>query len=197
MVKLRINIKLMEDNVIIKQADAAFKAASEHLASELSQLRTGRANAAMLDGLMVEVYGTQLPLKQVGSVIAPEPNLLQITPFDPNSIQAISTAIRNNQSLGFNPSDDGRIVRVVIPALTEERRREIAKQIGEKVEDATVRMRTARHEAIRQIDNAKKDKLLSEDDARRMEKLIEETLNNYRLKMDAAAKDKEKEILTL
>lgn len=182
---------------ITNQAESAFATAQEHFNNELNKLRTGRANAAMLDGVMVEAYGTMMPLNQVGTVTAPEAQLIQVTPFDPNNLQAISTAIRNNQSLGFNPSDDGRLVRVVIPPLTEERRREIAKQIGEKVEDAAVRMRSARHDAFRQIDAAKKDKQISEDEAKRMEKTIDESMGRHRQQIDAAAKTKETEILTL
>lgn len=187
----------MDPKAIVKQTEAELNAAADYLNVELNKLRTGRAHSAMLDGVMVEVYGTQMPLNQVGNVSAPEAQMLQITPFDPNNLQAIAAAIRNNQSLGFNPSDDGRVVRVVIPPLTEERRRDIARQISEKVESAAVRMRNARHEAFHQLDIAKKEKQISEDDARRSEKMIDETLNRVRSKMDAAAKAKETEILTL
>ncbi len=187
----------MESASIVKQAEAAFNAAFEHLSVELNKLRTGRAHPGMLDGIIVEAYGTQMPLNQVGNISAPSAQLLQITPFDPSNIQAISTAIRNNQSLGFNPSDDGRVVRVLIPPLTEERRREIARQIGEKVESSVVRMRNARHEAFHQLEIAKKDKQISEDDAKRSEKSIDELLNKVRLQMDSAAKAKDNEILTL
>jgi ribosome recycling factor len=187
----------MDPAKITSQSEAAFAAAFDHLTAELSKLRTGRANAAMLDGIMVEAYGTMMPINQVGTVTAPEAQLLQVTPFDPNNLQAIAAAIRNNQSLGFNPSDDGRVVRMVIPPLTEERRREIAKQIGEKVEDAAVRMRSARHEAFRQIDAAKKDKQIGEDEAKRLEKNIDDSMGRFRQQIDAAAKTKESEILIL
>ncbi len=187
----------MDTSSITKQAEAAFQAANEHLVGELAKLRTGRANAAMLDGLIVEAYGSQMPLNQVATVTAPEAQLLQITPFDPNNLQAIAAAIRNNQALGFNPSDDGRVVRVVIPPLTEERRKEIARQIGDKIEEAAVRMRNARHEAFKLLDTAKKDKQMGEDDVKRAEKSIDDALNRVRQEMDAAAKAKEKEILTL
>ncbi len=187
----------MDTSSITKQAEAAFRAANEHLVGELAKLRTGRANAAMLDGLIVEAYGSQMPLNQVATVTAPEAQLLQITPFDPNNLQAIAAAIRNNQALGFNPSDDGRVVRVVIPPLTEERRKEIARQIGDKIEEAAVRMRNARHEAFKLLDTAKKDKQMGEDDVKRAEKSIDDALNRVRQEMDAAAKAKEKEILTL
>ena len=88
---------------------------------ELKKVRTGRAHAGMLDGVMVEAYGTKMPLNQVANITAPEAQMLLVTPFDPGNITAITSAIRDNQSLGFNPSDDGRVVRVPVPALTEER----------------------------------------------------------------------------
>ncbi len=187
----------MDTASVISKAEVAFSAALEHLSSELSRLRTGRAHSGMLDGVTVEVYGTQMPLNQVGNITVPEAQLLQITPFDPANLQAVAAAIRNNQNLGLNPSDDGRVVRVQIPPLTEERRRELAKQIGEKVEEAVIRMRTARHDLFRQLDNAKKEKQISEDDVRRAEKVIDERMNAVRVQMDAAAKAKEGELLSL
>lgn len=185
------------DSSLIKQTESAFKAALEHLTSELSRLRTGRANAAMLDLVKVEAYGTLMPLNQVGTITVPDAQMLQITPFDPSNIQAIAAAIRNNQSLGFNPSDDGRVVRVVIPPLTEERRKEIAKQINEKLEEASIKMRLARQEAFKQLDVAKKNKEVSEDELHRTQKSIDDGLATYRHQMETVAKAKEKEILTL
>jgi ribosome recycling factor len=169
----------------------------DRLRNDLKTLRTGRASAAMLDGIMVEAYGTTIPINQVATIIAPEAQMIQITPFDPSTLAAISTSIRNNPSLGLNPSDDGRVVRVPIPALTEERRREIAKQIGEKVEDCFVRMRAIRHDALGVVDKAKKDKQLGEDDAKRLEKQVDEIMNTQRRAVEAASKEKEQEILSL
>ncbi|MGH7234563.1 MAG: ribosome recycling factor [Candidatus Saccharimonadales bacterium] len=187
----------MDTANVIAKAEAAFKAAHAHLSTELARLRTGRAHPGMLDGVMVEAYGTQMPLNQVGGITVPESQLLQITPFDPTNLQAIAAAIRNNQSLGLNPTDDGRVVRVQIPPLTEERRRELSKQIGEKMEDALVRMRTVRHDVLRQLETAKKEKQISEDDFHRSEKAIDEAMNNVRLQMDASAKSKENELLSI
>src|SRR5436305_490050 len=121
----------MNPSQITDEVEKKFAQAVEHFKAELNKLRTGRAHPSMLDGVMVEAYGAPMPLNQVATVVAPESQLLQITPFDPNNLQAIANAIRNNPSLGMNPSDDGRVVRVPIPALNEERRRELAKQIGE------------------------------------------------------------------
>lgn len=187
----------MNTDQILAQAKTKFQQAAEHFAEELKKLRTGRASAGMLDGVMVEAYGTQMPLNQVANVTAPEAQLIQITPFDPGNLQAINTAIRNNPSLGLNPADDGRVVRVPIPSLTEERRREIAKQLGEKVEDCMVSLRNARHDALREIDQAKKDKQLGEDDAGRLEKQIDEAMNQTKATVEAGARAKEAEILKL
>ena len=99
------------------------QAAIEHFEHELAKIRTGRAHPGMLDGIKVVAYGTEMPLNQVANITAPEAQLLQITPFDPSNIQAIAASIRNDQGLGLNPSDDGRVVRVPVPPLTEDRRR--------------------------------------------------------------------------
>ena len=151
----------------------------------------------MLDGVMVEAYGSSMPLIQVATIAIPEPQLIQLTPFDPNNLQAIADSIRNNQSLGLNPSDDGRVVRVPIPPLTEERRRELAKQVGQKQEEALIGMRAIRHEALDTIDKAKKDKDIGEDDAKRLHNQIEEAMNKAKSSVEAAAKAKEQEILTI
>lgn len=185
----------MNPSEITDEVDKKLAQTVEHFKAELGKLRTGRAHPSMLEGVMVEAYGSPIPLNQVATVTAPESTLIQITPFDPNNLQAIASAIRNNPSLGLNPSDDGRVVRVPIPPLNEERRREIAKQIGEKVEDANVRMRNARHEGLKAANQAKKDKELSEDDVKRIEKRIDDTLAAQKAAIDNAAKAKEQEIM--
>lgn len=187
----------MEPNQVVNQAKTKFAEALEHFQDELKKMRTGRAHASMLDGVMVEAYGTPMPLNQVGNVSAPEPQLLQITPFDPNNLQAISAAIRDNPSLGMNPMDDGRVVRVPVPPLNEERRREIVKTLGTKVEDCMIRLRNARHDAMDGIDNAKKTKQIGEDDAKRLAKQVDDAMNQTKVEIDGFAKAKEQEILTI
>src|SRR6266545_1259785 len=152
----------MNPNQIVEDAKKKFDSATEHFTEELKKVRTGRASASMLDGVMGTAYGTQMPLNQVANVIAPEAQLIQITPFDPNNLQAIASAIRDNPSLGLNPMDDGRVVRVPVPPLTEERRRELAKTLSGKVEDCMVSVRNVRHEAMNAVDKAKKDKMIGE-----------------------------------
>ena len=166
-------------------------AALDHFKGELNKVRTGRAHPSMLDSTRVEVYGTFLPLNQAANVTAPEANMILITPFDPSNINAISAAIRNDQSLGLNPSDDGRVVRVPIPPLTEERRRQIVKQTSEKVEDAKVRLRSIRQDAQKDIKKLE----LPEDVARRADKDIDDLIKDFQSQTDALFKAKEAEIM--
>lgn len=171
--------------------------AYEHFIEQLKKIRTGRAHPSMLDSVRIEAYGAEMPLNQVANVTAPEAQLLQITPFDPSNLQAIATGIRNDPSLGLNPSDDGRVVRVPIPALTEERRRELVKQAGEKVEEARIAFRTVRQDALKDAKAKKDAKELSEDDVKLVEKEIDRLMAEYQSKLDEASTAKEKEILTI
>lgn len=164
---------------------------------EIKKIRTGRANAAMLDGIFVEAYGARMPLIQTATITVPEPQLLQITPFDPTNLQSIVKAIRDDQSLGFNPSDDGRVVRVPIPALTTERRQQLVKQLGEKVEDCRIALRNVRHDALKDAKAKKDSKELSEDDVKRAEKGLDDEMKSIQAKLDSIAKAKEQEIMTI
>lgn len=187
----------MNPNQLVDDAAKKFSAAYEHFVDELKKIRTGRAHASMLDSVKIDAYGTEMPLNQVATVTAPEAQLLQITPFDPNNIHAIANSIRNNPSLGLNPSDDGRVVRVPIPALTEERRRDIAKQLGGKMEDCNIALRNVRRDAFDAIGAAKKNKDIGEDDAKRLEKQVDDAMARVKAEVDAAAKAKETEIMTI
>jgi ribosome recycling factor len=187
----------MNPNQVIQDAKAKFDAAIVHYGEQLKSLRTGRASASMLDGVTVMAYGQPMPLNQVANITAPEAQLLQITPFDPNNIQAIASAIRDNPSLGLNPSDDGRVVRVPVPALNEERRRDIVKQLGAKQEDAMIVLRNVRREAMDVVDQAKKDKEVGEDDAKRLQTQVEDAAKAAQSQIEAASKAKETEIMTV
>ncbi|MGC1176915.1 MAG: ribosome recycling factor [Candidatus Saccharimonadales bacterium] len=187
----------MDTDQIVNRAQAKFTQAVERFREGLKSLRTGRASASMLAGVMVEAYGTSMPLNQTATVTAPEAQLIQITPFDPNNLEAIANAIRNNPSLGLNPSDDGRVVRVPVPQLNEERRRELAKQVGQKQEECMIALRSVRHDALDTIDKSKKAKDIGEDDAKRLIAQVEDAMNKTRAEAEAAAKAKEQEILTL
>jgi len=171
--------------------------ALEHFRDELKKIRTGRAHPDMLGGITVEAYGTRMPLNQVANITVPEPQLLQITPFDPSQIQVIAAAIRSDQSLGFNPADDGRVVRVPIPALTEERRHQIIKLTSEKGEESRIALRGIRQDALKDVKRRKDAKELSEDDMKRIEKEIDGLMTEYQNKIDEELKSKEKDILTI
>lgn len=187
----------MSPTALVSDTISKFKGTVAHFQEDLKKVRTGRAHPSMLDGVIVKAYGAEMPLIQVGNVTAPEAQLLQITPFDPGNIQAIASAIRDNPSLGLNPMDDGRVVRIPIPPLNEERRREFVKLVSTKVEDCMVALRNVRHEAIRAIDEAKKNKEIGEDEAKRLEKQIDEAMAQSKNDVDAAAKSKEAEIMTV
>ncbi|MGK2896419.1 MAG: ribosome recycling factor [Candidatus Saccharimonadales bacterium] len=168
-----------------------------HFAEELKKVRAGRAHPDMLSSVQVEVYGARMPLNQIANVTVPEPQSLLISPFDPGNITAISAAIRNEQSLGFNPSDDGRVVRVPIPALTEERRREMVKQLGDKAEECRITLRNIRQDALKEAKRKKDTKEISEDDERAAGKVFDKFMADYQMKIDGLSKDKEKELLTI
>jgi ribosome recycling factor len=187
----------MNPQQIVTDAQTKLSQAVGRFGDSLKSLRTGRASASMLDGVVVEAYGTPMPIIQVATVTAPEAQLIQVTPFDPNNLQAIATAIRDNQSLGLNPSDDGHVVRVPIPPLTEERRRELAKQVGQKQEDCMISLRSIRHEALDIINAAKKDKDIGEDDAKRLTAQVEDAMNKAKAETEAIGRAKEAEIMTV
>ena len=174
-----------------------FMHAVMHFEDELKKVRTGRAHPSMLDSIQVEAYGQAMPLNQVANVTAPEAAMLTVTPFDPSNIQAVVSAIRADQALGLNPSDDGRLIRVPIPPLTEERRKQIVKQTSDKVEEARIAIRNIRQDAHKEIKRMKDAKELSEDDQKRAEKQIDDLVADYNSKVEAAFKEKEKDILTI
>ena len=185
----------MSPDQIVADAKKKFAAAVEHFHEQLKSLRTGRASASMLDSVMVDAYGQQMPLNQVSNVIAPEAQLLQITPYDLTNLPAIVSAIRDNPALGLNPSDDGHVVRIPVPPLTEERRRDIAKQLGAKQEEAMISMRNVRHQVMDAIEQAKKDREIGEDEAKRLSAQVEEAMQKTRGDIEAASKEKEAEIM--
>ena len=184
----------MDTNQLTQEVKAKLSAATEHFRGELAKIRTGRAHPGMLDGVMVEAYGQQMPLKAVASITAPEAQLLQITPFDANNLQAISDAIRDNQSLGLNPADDGRVVRIQIPPLTEETRQAMVKIVHQKMEETMIAARNARHDALRKADDSKD---MGKDDRFRLDKQIDELLAAQKSEAENLAKTKEQEILTV
>ena len=161
---------------------------------EMKKVRTGRAHPDMLSGLKVEVYGQYMPLNQVANVTAADGTLLVITPFDPSNIQKIAAAIRADAALGLNPADDGRVIRVPIPSLTEERRKEIVKNASAKVEEAKVALRNVREDARKALKIAVE---MSEDVKKRAEKEIDELTKEFSEKVDAEFKIKSDDIMKI
>ena len=170
------------------------EAVIERFKNEMKKVRTGRAHPDMLSGIKVEVYGQFMPLNQVANITAADATLLVITPFDPTNIQAIAAAIRADQSLGLNPADDGRVIRVPIPALTEERRKEIVKSASAKVEEAKVAIRNVREDARKAVKVAAE---MSEDVKKRAEKEIDEITKEFNDKVENEFKSKSEEIMKL
>lgn len=180
---------MFDDSEYRKAMDAVVARFTE----ELKKVRTGRAHPDMLANVKVEAYGQFMPLNQVANVTAAGGTLLQITPFDPSTINNIATAIRNDATLGLNPSDDGHIVRVPIPPLTEERRKEIVKTTSSKVEDAKIAIRNVREDARKELKSAE----LPEDIVKKAEKSVDDLTKTYTEKIDAAFKAKSAEIMAI
>ncbi len=172
---------------------AAMQKAIDRFQSEMKKVRTGRAHPDMLGSIKVEAYGQFMPLNQVANVTASDATMLMVTPFDPSTIASISTAIRNDPSLGLNPADDGRVIRIPVPPLTEERRKEIVKSASSKVEDAKVAIRGAREDARKELKNGE----LPEDAAKKAEKAIDELTKKYTDEIDALFKTKTAEIMAI
>lgn len=166
----------------------------ERFKDEMKKVRTGRAHPDMISGVKVEVYGQFMPLNQVSNITAADATLLVITPFDPSNIQAISAAIRADQSLGLNPADDGRVIRVPIPPLTEDRRKEIVKNASSKVEEAKVALRNIREDARKIIKNTEE---MGEDLKKRAEKDIDDLTKEFSDKIESEFKTKSEEIMKI
>lgn len=160
---------------------------------EMKKVRTGRAHPDMLGNVKVEAYGQFMPLNQVANVTASGGTMLVVTPFDPGNIQAISKAIREDQTLGLNPSDDGHVVRVPVPPLTEERRKEIVKTASGKVEEAKIAIRNVREDARKELKGAE----LPEDIKKKAEKSVDELTKSFTDKIDTAFKEKSTEIMAI
>ncbi len=168
--------------------------AVQHLNHELIGLRAGRANPQLLERVTVDYYGTPTPLNQVGNISAPEPRMLIVSPWDVTIIKEIEKAIQASD-LGINPMNDGKIIRLVIPELTKERRQLLVKTIHKLGEEARVALRAIRHDANRHLVQMEKDNELTEDDLRRDEKSVQKYTDEHSKKIDQLIKDKEKEIL--
>ena len=182
----------MDSDMIILDVTEKMDKTIENLAKRFTTVRAGRANPSSLDGVMVEYYGVMTPLKQLANITVPEARQLLIKPFDKSCLGAIEKAILAS-NLGYNPGNDGETIRIVIPELTEERRRELAKQVKAIAEEAKVSIRNIRREGMEDVEKLE----LPEDEEKGMEKDIQDLVNDYNKKIENQLKEKEQELLTV
>lgn len=186
----------MSEKDVIKETRQRMDTVIDDFRRKLATVRTGRASVSLLDTVMVDYYGTPTPLNQMASVHAPEPALLTVQPWDQTQIGAVEKAIRA-ADLGLNPSNDGKLVRIPIPALTEERRRQLAKQVHDIAEDHRTAVRNVRRDGNERLKKMLKDKLISEDSERDALEEIQKLTNTYIGKIDELSKTKEQEIMSV
>lgn len=166
----------------------------DHYKKELSRLRSGRATPSLLEGLMVDYYGSSVSLQQLGMVSAPEPRMLTIQVYDAGALESIEKAIQQSD-LGLNPSRDGSMIRVVIPALNEERRKDLIKKVNKMAEETRVALRNLRRDEVEGVKKKVKTKEMSEDDSRRSQDEIQKIVDKFIVDVDSAAAAKEKEMM--
>jgi ribosome recycling factor len=179
---------------ILLQCEARMKKAIEALRREVQTVRTGRATPALVENLEVDAYGTPMPLIQLAAITAPEPRLIQVQPWDRGLIRAIEKAVMASD-LGITPGNDGAVIRLPIPMLTEERRRDLVKLLHKKVEEGRVEIRTLRRHAHDEMRKKEKDAGVSADEFKRLEKRLQELTDRYVLQVDEVGEAKEKEII--
>src|SRR5215470_10557095 len=181
---------------VLKDLEARMQAAVDVLAREFAGVRTGRANAGLLDGVRVEAYGNPTPINQVASVSVPDPRTIVIQPWDASQMKEIEKGILKSD-LGLTPSNDGKVIRLTMPTLTEERRKQLAKTVGKFAEDARVAIRNVRREANDKLKGLAKDRKVSEDEERRGHDQIQKATDRFTAKVEELARKKEQEILTV
>lgn len=183
-------------NEILQELTEGCAAAVDHLHQEYAKLQTGRASAALVENITVESYGSETPLKGVASVSIPEPQQIAIQPWNRDLLPNIEKAI-TNANLGLNPQNDGVMIRLNIPPLTEERRKELVKLVHQYAEDSRISIRNARHEAINHLKTLEKDKEISEDDLHGKEKQVQDKVDEFNSKIEEATQHKEKDVMTV
>lgn len=166
------------------------------LQANMTKVRTGRASPTVLDGIMVDYYGTPTPIKQVGQVSTPEARMLQIQPFDKSLIPNIEKAILG-ANIGITPANDGNFIRIVFPALTEDKRKALAKDVKKLGEDAKVAIRNARRDQNEKVKKAEKDKTISEDESKKVQEEVQKVTDNFTKEVDKVVDAKEKEVMTV
>ncbi len=186
----------MSQSKTLNEAEERMKKALEHVRHELNGIRTGKASPQLLDTVKVEAYGAHVPLQQVGSVSAPEPRLLVIQPWDKSLIKAICKGI-NEAQLGVNPTDDGAVVRIPIPTLTEERRKDLVKLIARFAEEGRVQIRQVRHDANKDLKHQEDAGTLPADDAKRQTGEVQKMTDKYTASIDDMLKKKTAEVMEI
>ena len=180
---------------IMKEMKRKMDRALEVLGQDFARIRTGRASVTLLEGIKVDAYGTAMPISQVASLAAPEPRLLTVQPWDSALMSDLEKAILRSD-LGLTPSNDGKIIRIPIPPLTTERRKELAKSTKKMTEESKVALRNLRRDANEQLKDLKKDKQISEDEVFKAQDEVQKVTDDYIKKLDALAAEKEKEIMS-
>jgi ribosome recycling factor len=184
----------MSDVIDLSAAERRMQGAVDSVRTQFGTIRTGRANPAILDRVEVEVYGSRMALKSVANISVPEPRMLTVTPFDPNSMKAIERSIENSD-IGLHPQNDGKILRLPIPELTEERRRELIRLARGMAEEARVSVRNVRRDELKDVAELKKMHEISEDDAHGAENDLQKLTDRYVKRIDGALSDKESELM--
>lgn len=180
-------------NPILEKAQTSMEKAETALQRTLGQIRAGRANASLVNRVMVEYYGAPTPLNQIAAITIPEPRVLMITPYDKGALEDIEKALYT-ADIGISPANDGSVIRLVIPQLTGDRRKEIAKEVGKEAESAKVAVRNARRDAMDDLKKSEKASEISEDEMHDLEEQVQKLTNEATKRIDEIAKDKEKEI---
>lgn len=181
---------------VIEQAAEKMEKTKDVYRRELVSLRAGRANPKLLDRIMVDYYGTQTPLTQMANIMSPEPRMLTISLWDPKAIPLVEKAIQKSD-LGLNPANDGKLIRLVIPELNEERRKELTKLVWRSAEESKVAIRSIRRDAMEHFKKMKKDSEITEDDLRKAEEDLQKVTDTAIKDIDELAKEKEKEIMAV
>ncbi len=183
-----------DSGIVIEEADEAMEKSIRSLRKDLQKVRTGRASTALLDGLQVDYFGTATPLNQLANLSAPDPRLLVVNPYDKSSIGAIERAIQTSDT-GLTPANDGKLVRISIPPLTEERRKDLVKQVKKMAEGHKLGVREARRDALALLKEMEGDGQLPIDDRRRAEKEVQDLTDRFVGKIDEMTSQKESEVL--
>jgi len=179
-----------------KPYEEKMKKSVDNLQSEFITIRAGRANPHVLDKVMVEAYGTEMPINQLANISTPEARIVQISPFDMTTLKAMEKAI-NSSDIGINPSNDGKVIRLVFPELTEERRKSLAKDVKKKGEDSKVAVRNVRRDAIDTFKKQQKSSEITEDELKNLENEIQKHTDNAIAKIDKLVEEKSKDILSI